>query len=269
MKHCIQGNQAFIGNGGKPWLPDQPWILLLHGAQNDHSVWEMQAKTMAQTGWNVVSPDLPCHGQSEGQPLVTINAMADWVASLITELGIINPVIAGHSMGSLIAAELATKSQIGCKQLILLGTSLPMPVSDQLLVMTKENPAEAMRLICKWSHNPGKTLCGPHSAMDIASASQRLMERIHQENSALTLFSDMNACNTYQPDLKALQDILIPVHVIAGEADKMTPLAAARKAADCFPHSQLHSIPSAGHALMTESSEEITDLMFSILNHSL
>ena len=258
--------KIFTGNACDTWKPNQPWIVLLHGAQNDHSVWDKQVSVLSESGWNVISPDLPCHGQSGGEPLASVPEMANWIAMLITDFGVRNPVIAGHSMGSLIAIELAMKHQLNCQKLILLGTALPMPVSSQLLAMTRDNPLEAIRLICKWSHNPAKTPSGIATSSEITAASLQLMERVHHENSALTLFSDMNACNAYQPDFESLKQISVPVHIIAGEADKMTPLSAAKKASGYFKNSHLHVIPNAGHSLMTESGEETVQLLSAILN---
>ena len=54
----------------------------MHGAQNDHSVWALQSRWFAHHGFSVLAVDLPGHNRSEGEPLATVEAMADWVMDL-------------------------------------------------------------------------------------------------------------------------------------------------------------------------------------------
>lgn len=261
----IDQHQVLISDGGKNWLPSQPWIVLLHGAQNDHSVWHAQAKALATAGWNVVAPDLPAHGQSDGSPKQSIQEMAAWTARLLSTLGISQAVLAGHSMGSLIALELAVSQKNLCLKLLLLGTALPMPVAPSLLNMCQEQASDAIRLIAKWSHNPGKVQADETAAASISGRLLALMESIHQNHSAAVLPTDMHACNDYQPDFTKIEELYCPVHLIAGEADKMTSLKAAQSACTRFRHAVLHVIPAAGHALMTESAPETTKIITDIL----
>jgi alpha-beta hydrolase superfamily lysophospholipase len=49
----------------------------------DHSVWALQSRWFASRGRDVAALDLPGHGRSQGPPLTTIAAMADWTARAI------------------------------------------------------------------------------------------------------------------------------------------------------------------------------------------
>ena len=88
----------------------------MHGAQNDHSVWALQSRWFAHHGFSVLAVDLPGHNRSEGEPLATVEAMADWVMDLARAAGVQGPVLVfGHSMGSLIALECAARHRLGTR----------------------------------------------------------------------------------------------------------------------------------------------------------
>ena len=87
MRLAVDGVEIFAATGGRTHDRAQPLIVFLHGAGLDHSVWALLARWFAHRGWAVLAPDLPGHGRSGGEPLVSIGAMADWTAGLIEVAG--------------------------------------------------------------------------------------------------------------------------------------------------------------------------------------
>src|SRR5260370_42556011 len=80
----VDGAKIFAGTGGRDFDPALPTVVFLHGAGLDHTVWALLARWFAHRGFDVLAPDLPGHGRSEGEPLESIAAMADFTAALIT-----------------------------------------------------------------------------------------------------------------------------------------------------------------------------------------
>ena len=114
MHIIVDGNETYVGTGGRKFDPALPAVVFLHGAGLDHSVWALLARAFAHHGFGVLAPDLPGHGRSAGAPLATIAALADWTAALVDAAGASKARLVGHSMGSLIALETAAPcSQIG------------------------------------------------------------------------------------------------------------------------------------------------------------
>ena len=77
-------------------LPDRtaPNIVFVHGSANDHSVFALQSRYFAYHGHNVYAVDLPGHGKSAGEPLRSVEALADWrmwLAEEGVELSVLNP----------------------------------------------------------------------------------------------------------------------------------------------------------------------------------
>jgi len=101
--------KVFISTGGVNWTAGQPTLLLLHGAGLNRTVWTLFSRYFARRGYNVLAPDFPAHGNSSGDLLTSIEAMARWVNGLLehcvaehAELSIEDVRLAGHSMGSLV-----------------------------------------------------------------------------------------------------------------------------------------------------------------------
>ena len=67
MELHVKGHAAYAYTGGRPHQADQPCVVFLHGAGNDHSVWALQSRYLAHHGHAVLCPDLPGHGRSGGK----------------------------------------------------------------------------------------------------------------------------------------------------------------------------------------------------------
>src|SRR5271165_4378890 len=122
MNLIVDGTETFIATGGREFDPGLPTIVFLHGAGLDHSVWALLARSFAHHGFGVLAPDFPGHGRSAGAPLSSIAALADWTATLIAAAGVPAARLVGHSMGSLVALETATRHPNRVTALALIAT---------------------------------------------------------------------------------------------------------------------------------------------------
>ena len=62
----------FVSTGGLDFEKEKPSILLMHGSGLTHIVWSLHEQFYASQGFNVLSVDLPGHGNSEGPALKSI-----------------------------------------------------------------------------------------------------------------------------------------------------------------------------------------------------
>ncbi len=258
MKFTVAGQPAYAYTGGKPPVPDAPAIVFLHGAQQDHSCWTLQSRWFAHHGHTVLAPDLPGHGRSDGPPLASIEALADWTAALLDAAGLARASLVGHSMGSLIALETALRHPARIERCALLGSALPMPVSDTLLDAARHDEAKAAALINAFSYSPGAQFGGSAvPGLWMTGVNQRLMER----QKPGVFHTDLAACNAYARDPASLAGLRCPLLVIAGTRDRMTAPRAARAIADSIPGSRLVNIEGSGHALMAEKPDAVLDAL--------
>jgi len=129
---AVDGNQVFAATGGRPFDAAQPAVLFIHGAGMDHTVWALQARYFAHHGRSVLAIDLPGHGRSGGTLLRSIGTMASWIIKLMDAAGLQSAALAGHSMGALIALEVAAAAPARARSLALLGVAERMPVHPDL-----------------------------------------------------------------------------------------------------------------------------------------
>ena len=49
----VNGAATYCYTGGKAFDAAKPTVVFIHGVLNDHSVWALQSRYMANHGWNV------------------------------------------------------------------------------------------------------------------------------------------------------------------------------------------------------------------------
>lgn len=262
MLFAVNGKTAYAYTASGTPAPDRAAIVFIHGAQNDHSVWTAQARWFAGQGHRVLAVDLPGHGRSAGPALATVEQMAAWLLDLLDAAGVQRAVLAGHSMGSLIALEAAFQAPARVPGLALLGSTWPMKVADALLDTARTDEAAAIDMVNLWSH-AGIAPAAPGTPQGawVPGTSRRLMQRLSQLNPAQLFHTDFVACNTYANGAKAAAAvaaaaITCPTLFIQGRRDVMTPPRSAQALVAAIPHARVATI-DCGHAMMTERPDDV------------
>jgi pimeloyl-ACP methyl ester carboxylesterase len=265
MEYDINGDRIYASNAGIEFSPEQETIIFLHGAGMDHTIWVLFSRFFARNGFNVLAIDLPGHGKSTGDVLVSIEQMADWLVGFL-EISDISPAtLIGHSMGSLIALETASRLADKISKLILLGTACPMQVGEPLLSAAKKNKHAAVDMIMLFGHAYSSQLGGnPVAGINIVNSSMRLLER----SLDVSLYKDLNACNEYTNGLEAAAKISVPSTLILGDQDKMTPPPAALPLIETLSDSTLIKLHNCGHMMLSEQPEQVHQALVSALNRS-
>ncbi len=260
MELSIDGRKAWAYTGGKPFDPALPCIVFIHGALHDHSVWNLLARWFAHHGHAVLALAQPGHGRSEGPPLPSVEALADWALAVLDAAGVTRAAVVGHSMGSLIGLEMAARAPERITQLAMLGTAYPMKVSDALLASAREQPLAAIDMVNAFSHSSlAAKPSFPGPGMWLHGASRALMRRMLAGGGGrdgMNLFEhDFRVCNAYANGLQAAAQVRCPVTFILGERDQMTSPKATRDIAAAL-HANIVTL-SAGHSLMTEAPDGV------------
>jgi pimeloyl-ACP methyl ester carboxylesterase len=258
----VQGRPAWCYTGGKPFDPALPAIVFIHGAQNDHSVWALQSRYFAHHGFGVLALDLPGHGRSAGPALASVEAMADWLLALLDAAGVQRAVLAGHSMGSLVALEASHRAPQRVRALAMLGTTWPMKVSDALLQAARTDEQAAIDMVNIWSHSSiaQKPSC-PGPGFWVMGGARRLMQRMSQLNPEQLLYTDFAACNAYANGQAAAEAVGCPTLFVFGSKDAMTPPRSTRLLTGAIAHGTVASV-DAGHAMMAEQPDAVLDALY-------
>jgi pimeloyl-ACP methyl ester carboxylesterase len=240
----------------------KPTVVFIHGAANDHSVWSLQSRYYAYHGWNALAVDLPGHGKSAGTALATIGDLAGWIARFLDAAGAKEAALVGHSMGSLVALETAARYPERIRKIAMVGSAVPIQVSEALLTTSKANDHAAYEMINVFAHSNTAQLGGNRvPGMWMMGSAMRLMERSGNG----VLHADFSACNNYTTGLEAAQKLKCPVLMILGKRDLMTPMKVARDVILKLPDVKVVALDAAGHSLMAEKPDDVLDTLIAFL----
>ena len=258
--------RLYAYTGGKPFDAAKPTVVFVHGAQHDHSVWILQSRYLAHHGYSVLAVDLPGHMRSAGPALESVEAIADRLAGALAVANVERSIVVGHSMGSLVALEVARRLPDAVRGVGLVATAFPMRVADALLGATRASPGEALDMINVWSHSPSiagfdRKPSNPAPGFSIMWQNLRLMQQVHRRNGDSVLPADFAACNRYAAGLEAAAALPCPALFVLGASDVMTPPRAARALIDACRDAEVVTLPHAGHALMAENPNGVREAL--------
>ena len=238
----------FVSTGGIDFDKEKPSILLMHGSGLTHIVWSLHEQFYASQGFNVLSVDLPGHGNSEGPSLESIEQISNWVKSLMNVLGFKRIIIIGHSQGSLIGIDFASRYPDLISSLVLVAGTYKMPVNQDLIDYAEAGDEKAVLLMMKWGYEGSKAFIGGNPVKKIINSSRDIRE---------ILAVDLNACNNYKDGKESLKKINCPTLCIFGNLDKMVPLEVGNKMASMIKNSEKKIINNCGHMIIFEKAFEM------------
>ncbi len=260
MKLSVNGRSAYAYTGGKAFDPALPCVVFVHGALHDHSVWTLLARWCAHHGHGVLALDLPGHGGSEGPPLPSVEAAADWLLALLDAAGVPQAALVGHSMGSLIALEAAARAPARATRLVMIGSAYPMKVSEALLNTAREQPLAAIDMVNSFSISSLASKPGyPGPGMWLHGSSRALMRRTLRsggQHDGRNLFEhDFRVCDAYAGGLQAAALVRCPATLILGRADQMTAPRASKDIASALKARVV--MLASGHHLLAEAPDAV------------
>lgn len=258
MKVDIGGDSTYAYTGGRPFVPGRPYVVFVHGAAQDHSVWALQSRYFAHHGFNALALDLPGHGRSDGRALDSVEALAVWLVAMLDAVDIPRALLVGHSMGALGCLELAAKAPERARGLALLGPAVPMAVSDELLAAARDDEQLAYEMINAWSFGPARQLgANAVPGLWLTGNSLRLMQR----NRPGVLATDLRACAAYEGGLHAARAVQCPTLLVIGARDLMAPAKVTPDLIAALRSPQVVTLPGAGHSMMAEEPDAVLDAL--------
>ena len=105
----IENKSVHASDAGQGVDNSKDTIVFLHGSGLSHIVWSLTEQFFSSKNFNVLSIDLPGHGNSEGPCLDSIEKITDWLEKVFEKLNLKNLILVGHSQGCLEAIEYSFK----------------------------------------------------------------------------------------------------------------------------------------------------------------
>ena len=95
----IDNKNIHASDAGQGVDPKKDTIIFLHGSGLSHIVWSLTEQFFSNKNFNVLSIDLPGHGQSDGPCLESIEKISDWLEEVFSFLNLDDLILVGHSQG--------------------------------------------------------------------------------------------------------------------------------------------------------------------------
>lgn len=244
-----------------------PTLVLLHGIGSNAASYAALAAAMP-AAVDVLAWDAPGYGDSV--PLVpdkpTPRHYADALAKFLDTVGISRVTLAGHSLGALFAASFAAHYPARVGALGLLspahgygvdpGGVLPSGVQSRIDEIAELGPVAFAR------KRAPRLVGDPKARPEIVAAVESAMSAVHPRG----YIQAVHALGAGRL-LAEVQSIRIPVMVLVGVLDQITPPASAAQLDSALPCSAgLYQIANAGHAVPQEEPDAVAALLARIMN---
>ena len=252
----IENQNIYASDAGQGIDVKKKTMVFLHGSGLSHIVWSLTEQFFFNKNFNVLSLDLPGHGNSDGPCLGSIEKIADWLEEVFKKLNLNDLILVGHSQGCLEILEYAHKYKSRLKKLIFVGGSNKMPVHPNLIELAKNGDSDAIKLMMKWGYEGSKKFIGGNPVEKIIQSPRDISE---------ILAVDLIACNNYLNGSEAAKKINLPSLVILGELDKMVNLESGKKFSNLLENSTTHIINECGHMIMIEKAFEMREKILKFL----
>ncbi len=241
-------------------------FVLSHGWTNDRRVWGPVARRLVERGHRVAVYDQRGHaGSRAGTDGLAMSALADDLAVVLEHVGGTGVTVVGHSMGGMAAQALlverpeVAEERVGAVVLVSTACAgagspgafqevtalvLSSPALDRALASPRVGPRMVRGVVGR--HAPPSHL---GAVRDLLVATPPLTRTGLAAAMAAMDFS------------AALASVRLPVAVVVGSRDRLTPPAQSRRLVGIIPGASLHVIPDAGHMLPFEAPDELADLI--------
>lgn len=241
-------------------------VVLLHGLGCCWQWW-LECLPALAAHHRVIAVDLPGFGASD--PLPTGSGMpvyADAVAGLLRRLGLGDVTLVGHSMGGLVAMDVALHHPELVRKLVLVGSG-GAPMSERRL----RSVLTVLRIAHATLARPGVT-----RLLVERRAARRILLRgamrdpgvMSDELAAVVLprldapaFLDAVAASAAAVRACRPESLVLPTALVWGEHDLFAPLHTAEELLERLPAGRLVVLPGLGHSPMVEAPHLFAEVL--------
>jgi 3-oxoadipate enol-lactonase len=250
--------------------PDETHVIIfIHGFPLDKSMWNKQVKAL-KNNYRVITYDIRGHGNSSaGEEVFSIDLFVRDLICFMDALKIDKTILCGLSMGGYIALEAIEKYPERFDALILSDTNCKADTTEakQKRIETIEDITE--NGVEKYAGDSLKKLFAPESFTTKEEEMDSVRKMI-EDTSKQSLCHTLLALSQREGTCQNLSQIKVPVLIMVGKEDLITPPEAARLMHEKIQGSLLCIIEHAGHLSNLENPDEfnnqLTKFLLSVAN---
>lgn len=217
-------------------------LVFVHGAGESSLSFYYQLRHFR----NSKAIDLP--GHPTGKPCTDIDGYLEWVRGFNTARRYKDVVLCGHSMGGAITLQYALRYPEELKGIILIGSGAKLRVHPDYLTRCKEpGPDNALWL---------ESRKGSYQDVE-PDIHQVLMRRAEEVGPGVEL-NDLQACDRFDV-MEKIGEINLPVQVICGNNDVMTPVKYSDYMAQNIEGARQEVVEGGSHFVQLEKYQQVNE----------
>lgn len=225
----------------------KPAILFIHGFPFDHTMWRHQVAALSD--WSCLAPDLQGAGAAPAPSSPEAYSMAVYardLTKLLDERGVDSAVVCGLSMGGYVTFELLRQIPKRVRAAILCNTKSAGDAAEG----KRGRDALAEKARSKGASAVAEELVPKALSRTTLERNQVVVREVRamiERQQVDGIVGALHALRERPDSTPLLGDIRVPVLVIAGSDDQITPAAGMREMAQAIPGAQFTLIQDAGH----------------------
>ena len=235
-----------------------PALVLLHGLNGNASSWVRQYEALADR-FRVVGWDAPGYGGSDAHPAPAVESYADAVAGLLDALGIERCFLLGHSMGGLIAPNVAHRHPGRVARLVLSGARVGYAGAAAAGFAQRVRDFESLDA-AEFGRTRAQTMVSAGAPAAVRDAVAAVAAEVRREGYLAGVALLGNADN--RAVLGALD---LPTLAIGGGDDGIAPPQCLDEIAACAAGARIERIEGVAHAAYIEAPERYNALLVDFL----
>jgi pimeloyl-ACP methyl ester carboxylesterase len=243
---------------------DGPPVLLVTGTGYAASFWEPFVPHLTSAFRVITFDNRGSGGSSKPEGPYSSKQMAADTLGLMDALGLEWAHVVGHSLGGMVAQELALAAPSRVRKLVLAATvagpnGVPMP-ADALAILTNRqgDPMELFRRGLEVAAARGFAERHPEKVADLL----RLRQQVPVPPAA---YAAQVAAGMGHDAEARLSNLTCPTLVVTGDEDRVIPPGNAELLAQRIPNARVERVPATGHLLFYERPETLARLVKAFL----
>ncbi len=233
----------------------EPPVLLVHGWCCDHTYFAPQVEHFVERGHRVVAVDLRGHGKSDKpHQRYAMQDFADDLAWLCQRLEFTKPVVVGHSMGGIVAFDLAARYPHLPSAVAMLDAAVVLPSAARAAIpglLEELRDPDYRNVLREYASR----------ALFIPTDDEQREERILQSMSSTpqhVVVSAFEGLRDYDPT-EAAGGLAVPGVYIA--ADELQPRSDMTRFHEMFSDIQYGKTVGSGHFCQLEVPEQVNAMI--------
>ena len=251
-----------------PYPAGREVVLFVHGWPMSHKVFDSTVLRLCEEGYRPISYDLRGFGGSD-QPAegYDYNRMADDLRRIVDAIGEKRITLVGHGMGAAIIARYMNRQgghRIG--KIVMIAPACPQVVEDDLSPWGVARDRMEKGIVLALRDRPAlvEEVVRQMVSDDASEAFVSWACHCALEASDLAVVQSLHAL--YTEDVRVdLRTVRVPVMILHGKRDPLSPFAFARETCSLLPHAFVVPFEKSGHCPFWDEPVFLCDKLIDFL----